>query len=188
VKADQERGVALITVLVVLAAMALLMTGVYTLVSDSTRSASQNTRYQEAKAAGVAAMGQVASLIDRVAVPNFKPAAPQGYGVQWTSLANFGAYIRDEVARGATSAPNPCTQTSPDISYQVQTNQGQASVAACVKKMAAGGIAGSGSNVVFARTNRGTSNNESLFEVTVWVTGPNGETRAQREATIRGFY
>lgn len=188
--AAKERGVALITVLVVLASMALLMTGVFTLVRESTESASTNTRYQEAKGVGKAAMGQVASLINQVAVPGFQPPAPPGYGVQW-NRDDFGKYVRDEMTRSSATAggaPDPCSQSDPDISYTVQTNQGTVDVVACVERISAGGLSGSGTGQVFARTSQGTANNESLFEVTVWASGGNGEVRAQRQATIRGYY
>lgn len=183
-----QEGVALISVLVVLASMALLMTGVYSLVSESTRSAGKNVTYQTTRGLAESGMGQIGSLIRRVVLPNFDPAAPPGYGVQWNRQA-FGDYLRDQVDRaGAAGAPNPCTQANPDIAYTANTTGGPVPVAACITRVSAGSIPGSGGGEIFARTSRGTADNQSMFEVTVWVDGPDNQVVAQRLATARGFH
>jgi len=188
-KPQDQQGMALITVLVVLASMALLMSGVYTLVSDNTRSAVDQVRYQAARGSGESGMGQLASLINRVAVPNFKPPAPPGYGVQWTSRQAFGDYIRGQAGRGgAAGAPAPCEQDDPDIQYTVSAQQENFSVAACIDRVSAGAIAGTSGGMVFARTSKGTADSESLLEVTIWVTGARGEIHSQHQATMRAFH
>ncbi len=181
-----ERGIALAVVLIVLASMAVLMSGVYYLISGSTRSANTHVSFQATRSTGESGLGQAASLIDRVAVTGFDPPAPSGYGVNlnvWGNLQTFGDFIRGEANR-----PGPCSQANPDISYAVTGQRGDMQVAACVTRVSAGSIAGSGGGMEFLRTSQGTADQESLFEVTVWVTGPDGETQAQRQASIRAFH
>jgi len=188
VRMGNEKGIALVTVFVILASMAVLMSGVYYLITGSTRSAARHTSFQSAQTSGESGLGQLASLIDRVAVSGFNPPAPPGYGVnvsQWGSLQIFGDYIRDDADRPVGWT---CSQASPDINYTVTTPEGSYAVDACVKRISAGGIAGSGKGLEFLRTSSGSADNESLFEVTVWVTGPDGEARSERQASIRAFY
>lgn len=183
-----EKGMALATVFIILASMAVLMSGVYYLIQGSTRSASQQISYQTARTSGESGLGQLASLIDRVAVSGFSPPAPPGYGVntsQWGSLQAFGDYVRNDTNRPAGWT---CSQSSPDINYTVNTQEGTFTVDACVVRVSAGEISGSGKGLEFLRTSPGSANNESLLEVTVWVTGPDGENRSERQASVRAFY
>lgn len=197
-RAGNESGMALVTVIVVLASMALLISGVYTLVTEGSRSANYQIRFDTARAAGETGLGQVASLIDRISNPNFNPPAPEGYGVQWASRENFGDYLRGDNAVGggslrASDADAP-TETEcvngekTDIEFTANTEEGPVDVKACVIVRHEGGLSGSGQGQVFARTSPGTADRETLLEVTIWAQGSQDAVNSQFRSSVRAFH
>ncbi len=191
-----ERGVALMAVLVVLASIALLSTGVFLLVSEGSRSAAQQVKFRITRSLSQSALEQSSGLIEALSIPGFSPAVPRGYGVavggedQWNSRQAFADYLRDQNERasgGTGQGPNPCTQAQPDLRYTVQSEVGQVTVTACVERVVTGPLRGSGAGVIFARSGGNLADQEGLFRVTVWATGPQ-VVRAQVEGIARGLY
>ena len=191
-----ESGIALVTVLVVLGSIGLLAAGTFSLVSESTRSASQQIRFEGTRNLSVSGLDRAAVVIDQVTIPGFNPAAPGGYGVrvsstandgQWNSLQDFADYLRDQISRANGDGPQPCTAGSPDLEYQVQTDSGTVEVRGCVVRQAAGALPGSGAGPVFAKSSGSTASSQSLFRVTIWAEGPSNAL-GQMEAAVRGIY
>ncbi|KPV40627.1 hypothetical protein AN478_05510 [Thiohalorhabdus denitrificans] len=181
---SSERGVALVTVMVVLASLALLIAGVYSLVTEGTRSARDNVHFQSTRSLSNAGLQHAASVADSVCRLGFFPDAPAGAGVQWSSLADFASYLRGTETRSGGGGPDPCTQGNPDIQYQDPASGIQ--VRACVYHREKGIVAGAGSGPVFTQGAKGKQAVQNLFEITVWAEGPR-EVLGQYQAAARYF-
>ena len=191
-----EKGVALVTVLILLGAMALLMAGVYQLVSEGTRSAVQGSSYRVSYSSAVSGAQRLDSLIKRVSIPGFDPPAPAGYGVvvdptngdgEWNSREDFGDYLRNDLTRNNGDGPIPCTQDNPDLRYTVPTPSGQVNVAMCVQRNGSGPLPGTGAGVIFANSQGNVASGQSGFEVDVWATGSR-QALAQVQGVARGIH
>jgi len=191
-----ESGVALVTVLILLGAMALLMAGVYQLVSEGTRSATEGISYRVSHSTAVSGGERLDSLIDRVSIVGFSPPAPPGYGVvvsstngdgQWNSRQDFADYLRNQISRNAGDGPIPCTQSNPDMRYTVPTPSGQVTVVMCVQRSGASALPGSGSGVIFANASGNTADDQIGFEVDVWASGSR-QALAQVQGVARGIH
>jgi type II secretory pathway pseudopilin PulG len=187
--------VALVTVLVVLASIAVLMAGVFSLVSEGTRSAREEVEFQTTRSLSAGGLQQSEHIIDAVCRLGFFPPAPSGAGVlvnatandgQWNSRQDFGDYLRGSVTRADGDGPDPCTQANPDLQYQVNTSSGAIEVRACIFHRDKSSIAGTGSGPVFARTSQGLAAKQNLYELTVWASGPS-ELMGQYQAVARDF-
>lgn len=179
-----EKGVALVTVLVVLASIALLMSGVYSLVSEGTRSARENVHFQTTRSLSDSGVKHAASVIDSVCRLGFFPDAPAGAGVQWADREAFAEYLRGTGSRADGGGPQPCTQSDPDIQY---TDPGTGIVVrACVHHRHKSTLAGSGGGPVFTQGTQGKEAIQNLFEITVWASGPE-EIAGQYQAAARYF-
>lgn len=192
----EESGVALVTVLILLGAMALLMTGVYQLVSEGTHSAGEGVSYRVAHNVSVGGGDRLDALIDQVSIPGFSPPAPPGYGIvidpttgdgQWNSRQDFADYLRSQIPRNAGDGPNPCTQNNPDIAYTVPAPSGQVNVAMCVRRSAVSGPPGNASGVIFANSQGSIASDQIGFEVDVWATGSR-QALAQVQGVARGIH
>ena len=205
-----EAGVAMVTVMLVLGSIALLMSGVYSLVSEGTRSARDEVRLEVTRSVSLSGTERVEALIRRVSVAGFTPAAPDGYGVQadkcdgtstsntgngiWDTCQAFADFMRDELSRAEGDGDHypgdpdlACDQDRPDIAYTVPTAEGDVDVAICVSRQAAGALPGSGAGYVFARAEGNLADSQSLFRVQVWATGPRG-VLSQLEGVGRGIH
>lgn len=191
-----EGGVALVTVLVVLASIALLMSGVYSLVSEGTRSARENVHFQTTRSLSANGVKQAASVIDSVCRLGFFPDAPPGSGVNlgnkgqgpgWNSREQFAEYLRGSGERPDdpnSSGKLECLQTNPDIYYQ-DPNTG-IEVRACVHHRGKSTLAGSGAGPVFTKGAQGKEAIQNLFDITVWASG-SAEVTGQYQAAARYF-
>lgn len=185
---EGERGIALVVVLVVLASMALLMSGVYSLVSEGSRSARSHARLEAARSVAGNGLEQVEAVVESVAVPGQPVGMPGRYAgqVQWATPDDFADYIRDEATRPA--AQEPCNEGNPDIQFAMGGSGETVTVAACVVRRGAGGIPGTGAGAEFARSSGNVADQESLLQVTVWARGQRSGTVAQLEAVVRALY
>ncbi|MFP4560208.1 MAG: hypothetical protein ACLFRB_02710 [Thiohalorhabdus sp.] len=181
---SSERGVALVTVLVVLASIALLMAGVYSLVVEGTRSARDNIQFQSTRSLSDTGLEHAASVADSVCRLGFFPDAPEGAGVQWSSRTSFAEYLRGTETRSEGGGPEPCTESDPDIRYEDPATGIE--VRACVHHGDKSTLAGSGSGPVFTQGAQGKEAVQNLFEITVWAEGPQ-EVVGQYQAAARYF-
>lgn len=195
-RAHPESGVALVTVLILLGSMALLMAGVYQLVSEGTRSANEGISYRVSFSSAVSGGDRLDSLIDQATIPGFSPPAPPGYGVvvsstsgdgQWNSRQAFADFLRNQLSRAGGDGPSPCTQNDPDIRYTVPAPSGQVTVVMCVRRSGASALPGSGSGVIFANASGNTADEQIGFEVDVWASGSR-QALAQVQGVARGIH
>ncbi|MEF8793608.1 hypothetical protein [Thiohalorhabdus sp.] len=179
---NPEAGVALAMVLVVLASIALLVTGVHVLVREGSRTAGDQMAFESARTSAEAGLGQLASLV----LQSSQGAVPTGgYGLNtsnWTR-DDFQAFVRgDEDAR--TAAATPCNAGNPDVRYNIQGTQGPMQVAACVT-LAGEDVAGEGGGVGMLATDAGGGTAAQMFETTIWVTNTQTQAQSQMRASMR---
>lgn len=185
----QERdqsGVALITVIVVLGSMALLLTGVYSLVFEGGKSGRGQVRYELTRDFGEGGIDQMDALIKWISRAGSGASAPSGMGYSngW-DRDSFAAYLRGEADRSNFSGVGSCSQTTPDIEYT--THNGEVRIAICVVEATSGSMAGQGTGVVHGRVSGGGKASESEVFLAIWAEGPE-ESIAQFRALGRTIY
>ena len=184
-----ERGIALVVVLVVLASMALLMSGVYSLVSEGSRSARSHARLGAVRSVAGNGLDQLEAVVKSVAIPGQPVDLPARYSNQldakWTA-EGFAAYVRGE--QGRPAGAGDCTEGNPDIQFDMAGSGETVTVSACAVRRGAGSIPGTGSGAEFARSSGNVADQESLLQVTVWARGQRSGTVAQLEAVVRALY
>jgi hypothetical protein len=188
VRRGDERGIVLVVVLVVLASIALLMSGVYSLISEGGRSARSHVQLGAVRSVAGNGLDQVEAVVESVAIPGQPVGLPGRYAgqVQWAAPDDFADYVRGEASR--PGAQDPCSEGNPDIQFDMAGSGETVTVAACAERMGAGSIPGTGAGAEFARSSGNVADQESLLRVRVWARGQRSGTVAQLEAVVRALY
>lgn len=184
--ASGERGVALITVIIVLGTVAVLFAGASTIIQEGVRTSNKMVRFQTTQSVGetgIQNLDVLLKLLSQYGKGN-NPTADFGYANGWNA-ADFAAFLRGELSNRPAGVPDPCNQENPDLSLQPMGSE--VTVTVCAERVSAGGLAGSGAGVVHGRVTGGAASNESLVQLTIWSKNQDGEI-TQWSATGRQVY